>query len=174
MSWTTRVRRYIALEAFQARQACTNFREDAIALRHCWTFHLRMRTFRAWPFRALAKLLSRGVKNSHGFGTFDSNKDGLPRPANHPIFDPKNDRLFSKEAALRAFEYIKMTEINDKSPAYAAEQNEAEELVRVQAQLAAAIKTMQANEVRRVARIKVIVGVVLGALIALATVLFVG
>ena len=172
MSWTTRVRRYIALEAFQARQACTNFREDAIALRHCWTFHLRMRTFRAWPFRALAKLLSRGVKNSHGFGTFDSNKDGLPRPANHPIFDPKNDRLFSKEAALRAFEYIKMTEINDKSPAYAAEQNEAEELVRVQAQLADAIIAMQTVEARRVMRWKVIAVMTVLAVIALGVLLF--
>lgn len=132
-----------------------------------------MRISRAWPFRLLARLRSPGVTNSHGFGTFDSNRDGLPLPANHPIFDPQNDRLFSKEAAIRAFEHIKMTEINDKIPAYAAEKNEAEELVRVQAQLADAIKTMQANEVRRVARLKVIVGVVSGVLIALAIVLFV-
>lgn len=172
MSWTTRVRRYIALKAFQARQAYTNFREDAIALRHCWTFHLRMRTFRAWPFRLLAKLLSWGVKNSHGFGTFDSNRDGLSLSANHPIFDPKNDRLFSKVATMRAFEHIKMTEINDKSPEYVAEQDEAEELVRVQAQLADAIVAMQTAEARRVMRWKVIAVITVLAVIALGVLLF--
>lgn len=174
MKWAARLSRCVALKTYQTRQASTYLKKDALALQHYWSFRLRTRTSRAWPFRLLAKLLSQGVKNSHGFGTFDSNRYGLPLPANHPIFDPKNYRLFSKEAAIRAFEHIKMAEIDDKSPAYAAEKNEAEELVRVQAQLAAAIKTMQANEVRRVARIKVIAGVVLGALIVLATVLFVG
>jgi hypothetical protein len=108
-----------------------------------------------------------GVKNSHGFGTSDSNKDGLPLPANHSVFDPQNDRLFSKEAAIRAFEHIKMTEINDKSPAYAAGQNEAEELVRAQAQLADAIIAMQTAEARRILRWKVIAVITVLAVIAL-------
>jgi hypothetical protein len=170
--WAARLSRCVALKAFQARQTWTNFRQDSIELRHCWSFRLRMRTSRAWPFRLLSKLLSRGVKNSHGFGTFDSNRYGLPLPANHPIFDPKNDRLFSKEAAIRAFEHIKMAEINDKSPTYAPEPDEAEELVRVQAQLAEAIIAMQTAEARRVMRWKVIAVSTVLAVIALGVLLF--
>jgi hypothetical protein len=174
MKWAARLSRCVVLKTYQTRQASTYFKKNAFELWQYWSFRFRICISNGWPFRLLEKLLSRGVKNSHGFSIFDSNRDGRPPPPNDPIFDPQNDRMFSKEAAIRAFEHIKMAEIDDKSQAYAAEQNEAEELVRVQAQLAAAIKTMQANEVRRVARIKVIVGVVLGALIILATVLFVG
>lgn len=172
MKLAARLTRYVALKTCQTRQAWACFKKDAIQLGQYWSFRFRICISNGWPFRPLAKLLSRGVKNSHGFGTFDSNRDGLPLPANHPIFDPQNDRLFSKEAAIRAFEHIKMTEINDKSPAYAAEQNEAEELVRVQAQLADAIKVMQTAEARRVTRWKVIAVVTVLAVIALGILLF--
>ena len=133
-----------------------------------------MRISNRWPFRLLAKLLSRGLANPQGFGKFDSHKDELPLLAGHPIFDPQNDRLFSKEAAIRAFEYIKMADIDDSSPADAAEQNEAEELIRVQAQLAEAVKAMQADEVRRIMRWKTVAGVAVLAIFALAVLLFMG
>ena len=174
MSWTTQVRRYIALKAFQARQACTNFKEDALALRQYWSFRNCMRISKGWPLRVLANLRSRSLENSHGFGKFDGKRDGLSLLADHTIFDATNAPLFSKKGAPGAFEYTNMAGIDDTSPADAAEQNEAEEMIRVQAQLADAIKAMQADEVRRRMRWKTVAGVVVLAIFALAVLLFVG
>jgi len=172
MSWTTRVKRYIALKAFQARQAWTNFREDAIELRHYWSFRLRMRTSRAWPFRLLARLRSPGVTKSQGFGEFDGKKDGLPLPADDPIFNPKNDRLFCQQAALSAFGHVKVADVDEKNSADPPVQTEAEELIRVQAQLAEAIKVMQKADARRVTRWKAIAVITVLAVIALGVLLF--
>lgn len=174
MKLAARLKRYVALKTYGTRQEWAYFKEDFTELRQYWSFRFRMRISTGWPFRPLARLLSRGVKNSHGFGTFDSNRDGRPLPANHPIFDPQNDRLFSKEAAIRAFEHVKMADVDDKNPRDGPERTEAEELTQVRAQLADSIKAMQAGEARRVARLKSIIGVVLGVLIVLAVVLFVG
>jgi hypothetical protein len=154
MKLAARMSRYMALKTYQTRQAWEYFKEDAIELRQYWSFRCRMCISTGWPFRPLARLLSRGVTNSQGFGKFDSNKDGLPLPADHPIFDPQNDRLFSKEAAIRAFEYVKMADVDNKNPRDGPERTEAEELTQVRAQLADSIKAMQAGEARRVARLK--------------------
>lgn len=170
MKLAARLTRYVALKTYGPRQEWAYFKEDFTELRQYWSFRFRMRISKGWPFHPLARLLSRGLENSQGFGKFDGKKDGLPLPAEHPIFDKKNDRLFNKEAALRAFEHVKV----EKIPGDAAEQTEAEELTNVRSQVADAISAMQAQEARRVARLKTIIGVVLGVLIVLAVVLFVG
>lgn len=172
MKFAMRLIRYVALKRYETWRAWVYFKEGAIALLQYWGFHFRMRASRAWPLRLLAGLLSKRVPESSGFGKFCARKEGLHLPKEHPIFNPKNDRLFSKKAALKAFEHIKMAEIDDKSPAYAAERTEAEELTRVQAQLADAIKAMQADDARRVTRLKTVAGVVVGGLIVLAVLLF--
>jgi hypothetical protein len=170
--WAARLSRCVALKTYQTLQAWTYFKKDAIELWQYWNFRFRMCTSNGWPFRPLAKLLSWGVKNSHGFGTFDSNRDGLTLPANHPIFDPQNDRLFSKEAAIRAFGHVKVADVDEKSSADPPVQTEAEALIRVQAQLAEAIKVMQKADARRVTRWKAIAVITVLAVIALGVLLF--
>lgn len=168
MKLAARLQRYVVLKTFGTRQEWAYFKEDATELRQYWSFRCRMCISNGWPFRPLAGLLSRGVKNSQGFGKFDGKKDGLPLPAYHPIFDPKNDRLFSKKAALKAFEHIKVADVDDKIPGAAAERADAEELTQIRAQLADSIKAMQVAEARRVARLKIVKGIVVLALIGLA------
>jgi hypothetical protein len=58
------------------------------------------------PFRVLARLLSKRVPKDQEFGKFREKEEVMYLPAGHPIFDPKNDRLFSKEAALKAFKHV--------------------------------------------------------------------
>ena len=174
MTFVVRLKRYVALKTYKTWQAWVYVKEDVIQRRQYAGFRCRVRISQGWPFHLLAKVLSRGVKNSKGFGQFGAEWQRLSVSSGDPIFDPKKDRLFSKQAALRAFEHVGMAGVDDNSRKGAAEQTDAEELKRVQAQLADAIRTMQAQEARRVARLKTIIGTVVVGLIVLVTVLLMG
>ena len=89
-----------------------------------------------------------------------------------PIFDKKHYLLFSKEVGRRAFAHVKMTNADDKNPRDGPERTEAEELILVRARLADSIKAMQAAEARRVARLKIVAGIVVLTLIGLALLIF--
>jgi len=67
------------------------------------------------------------------------------------ISDPKNEHLFTAEAARKAFEHVELPS------------NEEEELVKVRKQLDAAILVMQQHEERRSNMVR---GLALGGLIA--------
>jgi hypothetical protein len=172
MKIVARLRRYVALKTYETRQAWASSKEDATELLHDWSFRCRIRISTGWPFRPLAKLHSQGVKNSQGFGKFDGKWEELSVYSDDPIFDKKNDPIFSKEAGLRAFEHVKLDDVDDKNPRDGPQRTEAEELIQVRARLADSIKAMQAAEARRVARLKIVAGIVVLALIGLALLLF--
>ena len=172
MKCDVRFNRYVALKTYETEQAWSYFKEELIQLRQYSSFRCRVRIFQGWPFRLLANVFSRGVKNSEGFGNFGAEWEGLSVYSDDPIFDKKNDPLFSKEAGLRAFEHVNMADVDDKNPRRARDRNEAEELKQVRAQLADSIKAMQAGEARRVARLKIVAGIVALSFIGLALLLF--
>lgn len=150
MKFAMRLIRYVAMKRYETWRAWGYFKEGAIALLQYWSFHFGMRASRAWPLRLLARLLSKRVPESRGFGKFCARKEGLRLPAEHPIFNPKNDRLFSKDAALKAFKHIKVADVDD-NPEDAAERPDADEAKLVEAKLADAIKALQVDEARRTA-----------------------
>jgi hypothetical protein len=61
-----------------------------------------------------------------------------------------------------------MADVDDKNPRDGPERTDAEELTQIRAQLADSIKAMQVAEARRVARLKIVTGIVVLALIGLA------
>lgn len=172
MKCVVRLKRYVALKTHETGQACAYFKEDVIQIRQYSCFRCRVRICQGWPFRLIAKVFSRGVKNSQGFGQFGAEWEALSVYSDDPIFDKKNDPLFSKEAGLRAFEHVKMEDVDDKNPRDGPQRTEAEELIQVRAQLADSITAMQAAEARRVARLKIVAGIVVLAFIGLALLLF--
>lgn len=46
------------------------------------------------------------------FGRFDDKKEVICFRADHPIFDPKNDHLFTIEAAMKAFEHVNVQAVD--------------------------------------------------------------
>jgi hypothetical protein len=101
-----RIRRYLALHTYETRQSWRSFKGEFVELWQYWRFRLEMRVHRASPLRVLARLLSMRVPKGQGFGKFGQKELGIYLSADHSIFDPKNDRLFSNEAALRAFNHV--------------------------------------------------------------------
>lgn len=100
------VRRHIALHTYESQQAWRHAKDGAFETWQCWGFRLEYQLVQAWPFRLLAGLLSTRVPKSQGFGKFREKEEVMYLPADHPIFDAKNDPLFSKEAALKAFRHV--------------------------------------------------------------------
>jgi hypothetical protein len=103
MKCVVHLKRYVALKTYETGQAWAYFKEDVIRLRQYSSFRCRVRISQGWSFRLLAKVFTRGVKNSQGFGNFGAEWEGLSVYTEAPIFDKKSDPLFSKEAGLRAF-----------------------------------------------------------------------
>lgn len=60
----------------------------------------------SWPIRALTWLRFWGRPVPEQLGRFDDQKEVICFRADHPIFDPKNDHLFTIEAAMKAFEHV--------------------------------------------------------------------
>lgn len=172
MKFLIRLKRYVALKTHVTGRAWAYFKEDGIQLRQYSSFRCRVRISQGWPFRLLANVFSRGVKNSQGFGNFGAEWEGLSVYSDDPIFDKKNDSLFSTEAGLRTFEHVKLDDVDDKNPRYGPERTEAEELTQVRAQLADSIKAMQAGEARRITRLKIVASIVVLSFIGLALLLF--
>lgn len=106
MTRLRRIRRYFALHTYETRQGWRYFNNDVVEFWQYWCFRIKFRRAKSWPFRVLARLLSRRVPKAQGFGEFGEKEELMYLPAHHPIFDPKNDRLFSKEAALKAFRHV--------------------------------------------------------------------
>lgn len=73
-------------------------------------FRLWLRQF--WPIRALAWLRSWGMPVSERFGRVDDKKEVIYFRADHPIIDPKNDRLFTIEAVMKAFEHVNVQAVD--------------------------------------------------------------
>ena len=108
MNLLQRIRRYFALSTYGARQGWRRFKNDALELWHYWCFVLEYRLHRAWPLRVLAWLLSKRTKKSQEFGKFREKEVVMQLPADHSSFAPLNDRIFTIEAASKAFEHVKV------------------------------------------------------------------
>lgn len=106
MTRLRRIRRYFVRHTYETRQAWRHFNNDVLELWQYWCFRIQFRRAKSWPFRGLARLLSKRVPKAQGFGSFGGKAELMYLPADHPIFDPKNDLLFSKEAALKAFKHV--------------------------------------------------------------------
>lgn len=81
MHLIARFSRYFALQTYETRQAWRLFKREAADL---WQY---------WSFRRRHKV--------------SGEEEVMHVRADHPIFDPKNDGLFTKEAAHRAFAHLK-------------------------------------------------------------------
>lgn len=83
-------------------------------------FRLQFWLFRSWLFRFLAWVRSKFVPQSRGFGRWDSFFRDGPRvsddfkPDRRPLLDPKNDHLFTKEAAHQAFGHLRHSDESEK------------------------------------------------------------
>jgi hypothetical protein len=105
-----RIRRYLALHTYETRQGWRRFKSESGELWQYWCFRLEMRMHRAWPLRVLAWLLSKRMPKGLEFDKFGQREVGIYLPAEHSLFDPKNDHLFSKGAALKAFKHVNVEE----------------------------------------------------------------
>lgn len=106
MTRLRRIRRYFALHTYVTRLGWRYFKNDVVELWQYWFFRLAFRRAKSLPFRVLALLHSKRVPKDHGFGKYGEKEAVMYLPPDHPIFDPKNDHLFTAEAARQAFSHV--------------------------------------------------------------------
>lgn len=100
------VKRNAALRIYEARQSWRHFKKEAVEL---WQYQrLRFGHWfsQIWPFRSPDQQISPRVPKDQGFGKYEEKEEVMYLPADHPIFDPKNDHLFTAEAARQAFSRV--------------------------------------------------------------------
>lgn len=108
MNHLHRIMGYFVRHTYETRQAWRHFNNDVLELWQYWCFRLRHRLRWEWPFRASAWRLPKRALKGHGLGKLGEKEETLYLPASHPIFDPKNDHLFTTEAARQAFSHVNL------------------------------------------------------------------
>jgi|GEM_PF-2436185 len=94
---------------YGTRQGWRHFKNDVVELWQYWCFLLEHRLHWGRPVRAPAWLLSKLALKGHGLEKFGEEEDVMYLPVEHPIFDPKNDHLFTAEAASKAFSHVELS-----------------------------------------------------------------
>ena len=103
------VRRYVALHTYEARQGWRHFKEDAAELWQYQHFRFEQWLNQIWPFRSPGWLISMRVpRDQFGFCKFGEKDEVMYLPDDHPIFDSKNDHLFTAEDASKAFSHVEL------------------------------------------------------------------
>ena len=103
------VLRIAAFRIYEAWQGWRNFKADAAELWQYQRFRFEQWFSQIWPFRSPAWLLSLRVpRDQVGFGKFGEKEEVMYLPDDHPIFDLKNDHLFTAEAASKAFSHVEL------------------------------------------------------------------
>ena len=103
------VQRNVALYTDEAWQGRRHFKEEAAELWQYPRFRFERWVSQIWPFWSPAWLKSSRMANDQGLGKSVEREDVIYLPADHPIFDPKTDQLFTAEAARRAFAHVDVT-----------------------------------------------------------------
>lgn len=101
-----RIRCYFALHTYVTRLGWRNFNNDAVELWQYWCFRIKFRRAKSWPFRMLGRLHSKRVSKDQEFGKCGEKEVVMYLPADHPIFEPRNDHLFTAEAARQTFSRV--------------------------------------------------------------------